>query len=196
MVMRIPRSLFAAVSVLALASSAAAEVILTEKAALERAYPGLETKRRTVYLTHGQTQEVEKVSGSKLPSPVVTVFEARAADGHVEGRACLDTHVVRTMPESVLTALNADGQLRMALVLQFGEPSDYLPRERWLRTLEGKSVRDPLRQGRDVPRVTGSTLTVEALTAAVRRCLALEERVLRGVPAEPPPPSPRSGGRR
>ena len=152
---------------------------MTEKAALERAFSGVAPERRTLYRTKQQVADVEKAAQSKLPSPVVTVFEARS-DGAVTGRAVLDTHVVRTMPETVLAVVEPDGRLRMALVLQFGEPPDYLPRERWLDTLRGKALDDELQPGRGVRRVTGATLTVQALTEAVRRCLAIDRIILRG----------------
>jgi len=156
-------------------------VLLTEKAALARAFPGQAVERRTLYLKPEEVRAVEKAARSKLPSAVVTVFVAR--DGEkVTGRAVLDTHNVRTMPESLLTVIEPDGRLRMALVLQFGEPPDYLPREGWLKTFEGKSVESDLAPGRGVRRVTGSTLTVQALTEAVRRSLALDRIVLRPQP--------------
>ncbi len=159
---------------------ARAEVLLTEARALARAFPGLTPERRTLYLRDEQVAAVEKAARSKLPSPVVTVFEARGASGIPAGRAILDTHVVRTMPETVLTVVEPDGRLRMALVLQFNEPPDYLPRERWLTTLQGRALDDELAPGRGVRRVTGATLTVQALTEAVRRALALDAIVLRG----------------
>jgi hypothetical protein len=162
------------------AGRARAGVILTEKAALERAFPGQAPERRTLYLTEAQTAAVQKAARSKLPSPVVTVWEARR-DGAVTGRAYLDTHVVRTMPETVMTVAEPDGRLRMALVLQFNEPSDYLPRDRWLTLMAGKALDEDLWPGRGVHRVTGSTLTVQALTEAVRRCLAIDALVVRGV---------------
>ena len=156
-------------------------MLLTEKAALARAFPGQAVERRTLYLKPEEVRAVEKAARSKLPSAVVTVFVAR--DGEkVTGRAVLDTHNVRTMPESLLTVIEPDGRLRMALVLQFGEPPDYLPREGWLKTFEGKSVESDLAPGRGVRRVTGSTLTVQALTEAVRRSLALDRIVLRPQP--------------
>jgi len=160
---------------------AAAEVLLTEKAALARAFPGQDVERRTLYLTPEQVAAVEKAARSKLPSAVVTAFEARRG-GAVTGRAVLDTHVVRTMPETVLTVVEPDGRLRMALVLQFAEPPDYLPREGWMKTLEGRKLDDELWPGRGVRRVSGSTLTVQALTEAVRRSLAIDREVLRGRP--------------
>jgi hypothetical protein len=160
---------------------AAADVLLTEKAALARAFPGQAVERRTLYLTPEQVAAVEKAARSKMPSAVVTVFEARS-DAVVTGRAVLDTHVVRTMPETVLTVVEPDGRLRMALVLQFAEPPDYLPREGWLKTLGGRKLDDELWPGRGVRRVSGSTLTVQALTEAVRRSLAIDRQVLRGRP--------------
>ncbi len=179
--MQLALAFAAALATLALSWPARGEVILTEKAGLERAFPGAAVERRTLFLTVAQVDEVEKAARSKLPSAVVTVFEA-LAEGKVTGRAILDTHLVRTMPETLLTVVEPDGRLRLALVLQFGEPPDYLPRAGWLKTLEGKSLDDELWPGRGVRRVTGSTLTVQALTEALRRSLAIEKLVLRASP--------------
>lgn len=165
----------------ALCASAGAEVLMTEKAALERAFPGATPGRRVVYLTDRQIAAVEKAARSKMPSAIVTVFEVRS-EGRVTGRAILDTHLVRTMPETLLTVVEPDGRLRMALVLQFGEPPDYLPREGWLKTLEGKALDEDLWPGRGVRRVTGSTLTVQALTEALRRALAINRLILSSLP--------------
>ena len=173
--------LLGAAAALGTARGAAADVLLSEKAALARAFPGQTVERRTLYLRPDQVAVVQKAARSKMPSAVVTAFEARS-DGAVTGRAVLDTHVVRTMPETVLTVVEPDGHLRMALVLQFAEPPDYLPREGWLKTLEGRPLDDELWPGRGVRRVSGSTLTVQALIEAVRRSLAVDREVLRGRP--------------
>lgn len=154
------------------------EVLLTESRALERAFPGASVKRRTLYLTEEQVAAIERRARSRLPSPVVTVYEARSGD-EVVGRAVLDTSVVRTMPATVLSAISPDGTLEMALVLQFTEPPDYLPREGWLKTFAGRALDDDLWPGRGVNAVTGATLTVHAFTDAVRRALALDALVLR-----------------
>ena len=49
-----------------------------------------------------------------------------------------------------------------------------------MTTLEGKALDDDLWPGRGVHPVTGATLTVRALTEAVRRCLAVDALVVRG----------------
>ena len=173
------KTTFIFICFLALSPLLRGEVLMTEEVALARAFPGEVPVRRTLYLTQAQVKAVEKEARSRLPSPIVTVFESHPGAA-VTGRALLDTHVVRTMPETVLTAVEPDGRLRMALVLQFGEPPDYLPRDGWMKGLAGKSLDDDLWPGRGVRRVTGSTLTVQALTEAVRRCLAIDRLVLRG----------------
>ena len=156
---------------------AGAEVLLTEKAALARAFPERQPKRRTLCLTERQVDAIQKKARSRLPSAIVTVYEVRSS-GQLLGRAVLDTSVVRTMPATVLTVISPEGTLRMMLVLQFTEPPDYLPREGWLRTLEGRPLDDELWPGQGVRRVTGATLTVQALTDAARRALALDSLVL------------------
>jgi hypothetical protein len=166
---------------LGVASPARSDVLLTEREALARAFPGLNPDRRTVYLTPEQVDAVQQKARSRLPSAVVTVYEARSR-GELVGRAVLDTSVVRTMPATVLSVIGPDGALKMALVLQFTEPSDYLPREGWLKTLDGRALDDDLWPGRGVRRVTGATLTVQALTDAVRRALALDALVLQSSP--------------
>jgi hypothetical protein len=159
-------------------ASVFAEVLLTEARALERAFPGVKAERRTLYLTEDQVTAIEKTARSRMPSAIVTVYEVRS-EGEVLGRAVLDTSVVRTMPATVLSVIAPDGTLKMALVLQFTEPPDYLPREGWLKTIEGHALDDDLWPGRGVRRVTGATQTVQALTDAVRRALALDALVLR-----------------
>jgi len=159
--------------------SAGAEVILTEQAALVRVFPEGAPARRTLYLDEAQVAAVERLARSKVPSPVVTTFRGRSARGE-ERRAILDTHVVRTMPETVMAVVSGDGRLYTTLVLQFSEPPDYLPRDGWLKTLDGKALDEDLWPTRGVRRVSGSTLTVQALTEAVRRCMAIDEVVLRG----------------
>src|SRR5207245_7297938 len=103
--------LLGAVAAIGAYLGASSDVLLTEKAALARAFPGQAIERRTLYLTPEQVAAVEKSARSKMPSAVVTVFEARS-DGTVTGRAVLDTHVVRTMPETGLMVVERDGVLR------------------------------------------------------------------------------------
>ena len=58
-------------------------------------------------------------------------------------------------------------------VLAAMDALDYLPSERWLRQMEGKTAADDLRVGRGIAAITGSTLSSHAVTGGVRRALAI-----------------------
>ncbi len=156
-----------------------AGVYKTQKQALAEAFPG-GFERRTAFLTDAQVQEVEKRARAKVESKIITFYTGRDADGKTAGAAYFDTHIVRTTTETVLVLLNQDGAIRRVEILAFYEPEDYKVRQGWLDRLEEKDFDDEVVVGRDLVRVTGATLSVQALAATVRRVLALNA-VLRGV---------------
>lgn len=147
--------------------------------ALERAFPppALAT-RQTLYLDAARAAAVEKLAGSELPSRIVTCYEARASaapQAPVIGWACLDTHVVRTLPETLFVAVDADGVVRNVDVLAFKEPLDYLLSGHWFEQLEGRPLDGELALKRGIRVMSGATLSSRAATRATRRVLALVE---------------------
>jgi Na+-translocating ferredoxin:NAD+ oxidoreductase RnfG subunit len=166
-----------AVALLA-AAALDAKVFLTQEEALKLAFPGASIERRTAYLTEAQQKEVKRLSGDEeLPSALVTYYMGRK-DGRTTGTAYFDTHVVRTMPETVMVVVDPEGRVSRIEVLSFSEPEEYLPRPHWYEQFQGKPLDDELSLKRGVRAVTGATLTARATTAAARRVLAVD-RVLR-----------------
>lgn len=145
--------------------------------ALERAFDGCKVERRTVFLTAAQVAQVEAYAQSELDSQIVHPYVARC-DGEWRGTGYLDSHRVRTLPETLLVTVTRDGKLRCIDVLSFREPLDYLPPEAWYRQFEQRQLDRELALGRGIDGVTGATLTARATSQAVRRILAID-RVLR-----------------
>lgn len=171
------RLLVLALAALAAPSAAPAGVYKTQKQALAEAFPGGGVERKTVFLTVEQAQAVEKRARARLESKVVSYYVGLDARGNPAGTAYFETHVVRTMPETVLILVDREGKLRRVEILAFHEPADYKLRDGWLERLPGKDLEADLTPGRGLVRVTGATLSAEALAAAVRRTLALHELV-------------------
>jgi hypothetical protein len=159
--------------------SAEAKLFRTRDAALEHAF-GAEavTRPHTVYLTPAQVDAVHDLARAPFDAQRLTYWEASAGDSLL-GRAYLDTHLVRSMFETVLVVVVPGGRVAAVDILAFHEPEDYLPPARWLATLLGKTLGSRLAPGDDVDAISGATLTVRAVTATVRRALALD-RVLHG----------------
>ncbi len=172
-------SLVAACAVL-LAVSAGATVLVSVEEALALAFPGATTERETLFLTDDQMQEASDLSGAELGSALVTRFAAADAEGVVRGHAYLDTHRVRTLPETLMIVVGPDGTVGRVEVVVFREPVEYMPREGWYRQYDGETLDDDLSLKGGIRPVTGATLTARATTEAVRRVLAIHRVVTVG----------------
>ena len=89
------------------------------------------------------------------------------------GFAYIDTHRVRTLPETLLVILEVDGSVRRVEVAAFREPLDYKPGDSWYRQFDDEELDRDLSLDRDIRPITGATLTARATTDAVRRVLAI-----------------------
>lgn len=162
---------------------AAARVYRTVDQALETVFPPPQrAERRTLYLDDERVRRAEDASGVRVEARVVSYYVG-VTEGRVAGYAYLDTHLVRTLPETVMIVVAPDGVLLRIDVLSFDEPEDYLPTGRWLQQFEGRSLQD-LGAGRGIRTLTGATLSSRAVTQAARRILALHRLFV-----APPPPA-------
>lgn len=158
---------------------ARAEVFHSKESALRLAFPSAErVQPRTLFLTEDQKTSVERRAGSSLESRMVTCYVGTRG-GEVQGYAFFETHLVRTLPATFMVVLDPSGRVRAVHILAFHEPSDYLPSERWLRQFSGQRLGRELAVGQDIVGIAGSTMSSQAVTAAVRRILAVYDVVLR-----------------
>ncbi|MFQ5877405.1 MAG: FMN-binding protein [Acidobacteriota bacterium] len=162
-----------ALGLLSLAGRADGRVYLTQEEALRRAFPAPgEVERRTLYLDDGQARAAAAAAGVPVEGRVFPYYVGRR-EGRALGYAYFDTHLVRTLPETVLVLIAPEGRIERIEILSFDEPEDYLPRGRWLRQFAGRQLDADLSLGRGVRPLTGATLSSRAITAAARRILAL-----------------------
>ena len=173
-------------TVLALAvAPALGQVKMTTEAALKLAFPKCRIERRTITLTDKQKAEIAKRCGQKFTKSMVFAYLARR-DGKLVGTAWFDVHKVRSKKQLLMVAVTPEHTVHRVEVLAFAEPRRYAAPSRWLRKLNKKRL-GGLRPGRDVPRITGATLTVRATTRCVERNLALHRTVF-----GKPPPTPKN----
>ena len=149
----------------------AARVLLTAEEALHLAFPQGVVEKKSFFLTAEQKARATAEAGIPVPGVVV---QYRVLEGsRVLAFAYLDTHTVRTMPETLLVILDPQGKVLRVEVLAFGEPQEYLPRPGWYQQFAGKDRAATVELGEGIRPVTGATLTAHPTTQAVRRVLAL-----------------------
>ena len=177
---RRPFTLVAVALLLAVAGRAEGRVLLSQDEALRLAFgEGAVAEKRTAFLTEGQVARARELAGPgiEVPSALVTRYEGRR-DGASLGFAYFDTHVVRTLPETLMVVVGPDGGVARVEVVVFSEPQEYLPREAWYGQFRGRRLDRELSVKRGIHGITGATLSAGAATDAVRRILAID-RTLR-----------------
>jgi hypothetical protein len=146
----------------------------TTQEALALAFPGAQFTRKEHFLTEPQARVVQERAGTALSGLWQVAYEARR-EGRLVGIGYLDTHRVRTLPETAVVAITAEGRLLRVEVVAFREPQEYMAKDAWLRQFEGKSLDPQLTLKGAIRPLSGSTLTANALTDAARRSLALHQ---------------------
>jgi len=178
-----------AVALMATVAPLRAKVFMTQEEALKAGLPAeADVVREIAYLTNEQAGRIEAILGEAPASRVIPYYVARK-DGSVRATAYFDTHVVRTLPETIMVVVGPAAAIESVHVLSFSEPEEYLPRERWIRQLEGRGSDDDLSLRGDIRPMTGATLSARAIVKAARRILALHEVIAAPTgksPADPP----------
>jgi hypothetical protein len=164
----------------AIAPPAAAGMRITRDEALRQIFGARASFRvRTAYLTDAQVAHLRQDARAPVESKRVSWYEASAGDTLL-GVAFIEQNVVRTMSETVLTALDASGRVKAVEILIWNEPGDYLPRRRWLDAARGLSEPARARPGESLPALAGATLSARAVSASIRRALACHRLLVAG----------------
>jgi hypothetical protein len=167
-----------------IAAATPGKVFLTQEEALKLAFPGAVVERKSIFLTEAEVAEVARLSGGEKPSALAAAYVA-SRDRKVVGTAYFETHLVRTLAETLMVVVSPAGTIARIEVLSFSEPEEYLPKEHWYAQFPGKGLDDELSVKRGIRPVSGATLTARATTEAARRVLALHQVVARRVPKSP-----------
>jgi len=144
------------------------------EAAVRMLLPGCSYERETRLLTEEELAACAAAAGQESVGALVTRYVARK-DGRVAGYAYLDKHRVRTLPQTLMVALDADGVLLGIQVLAFREPAEYMPREGWMEQFKGKTAEDEIRMKKNIDGMTGATLTARAVTQCARRVMTVHQ---------------------
>jgi len=148
------------------------QVLQTKQAIFETVFSAdTEIERNTIFLTEAQVQQIEKLAKSKVESKMVNYYIGKS-NSELQGYVFFDTHIIRTMPETFVVVINPDGDIDLVEILAFYEPKDYLPPKKWLKLFNGKSLSDDMRIKREIPNISGATISTNTITSGIRRILA------------------------
>lgn len=174
-VMRALTGLWTLVIVILLTTPISAKVYINKEDALKMAFPEAErVERKTIFLTGEEVEKIEALSRVRLESKIFTYYIGIEDEG-IAGYAFLGSHIVRTRPVVYMVVINPDGRLKYVEILAFYEPEEHLPSMRWFDQFKGKVLDNNLWPKRGISAVSGATLSVNGITAEVRKILSIFE---------------------
>ena len=157
------------------AMEARAEVYHSRESALQLAFPAADSvTTTTLMLSEDEVAEVAARAGAVLESRLVRVYEAWAG-GEVTHRGIIDTHKVRSLPETLMVVADTDHRVEAVHLLAFHEPVQYRATDKWFSQFEDRQLDPELAVRRGIVGMAGATMTSNAVAAAVRRALAALE---------------------
>ena len=116
--------------------------------------------------------DVQQEARVKLTTKIYRVFKA-SKESVITGYGVLITRKVRSKDAAVLYLITPDGMLKGIEIVAFNEPSEFIPSKRWIEQFKSKSSSDPLRVGKDIPTISGATLSARNITESARIALAV-----------------------
>jgi len=86
---------------------------------------------------------------------------------------------VRSKNAVVLYFISKDNILKSIEIIAFNEPLEYLPSDKWNSQFENVSTDKMLRVSREIPTITGATLSARSITDGSRVAFAFYNEVLK-----------------
>src|SRR5438552_7556813 len=157
--MRCSATFFSALVTLLIAVAAPARVLMTQEQALASAFPSsVKVERQKFFLTTEQLAAARRESGVEFSDQLVVRYA-----GSNGAFAYFDAHRVRTLPETVMIVVGADGKIDRVEILTFDEPTDYFPKRRWIDQLLRRKLDPELPLNRGIRPISGASLTGRAI---------------------------------
>lgn len=136
-------------------------------------------EKKTLLLDKQQFLAVQKLAKKRIKSKVVRYYQAMNGQKRL-CTAIVLSQKVRTKKAAILYIIDEHGTLKQIEILAFAEPPEYKPKKSWIKLVEGKSLQEPLRVGRDVPKITGATMSARSVVDGARIALAIYEIAIKG----------------
>lgn len=148
-----------------------AETYLTESQAAAVLFPGIALEPHWVDLTPVEVKSIQKLSEARVPTPHVRVWRGANREALI-----IDRVLAKHESITYAVAIDSQGRVKGIEIMDYRETYGYQIRgQDWRRNFVGKSSRDPVRLDKDIPNISGATLSSKHVTDGVRRVLQTYE---------------------
>ena len=151
---------------------------LSQDEAFVKAFPGATISQFKPTLTAEQAQLVMSKAASKARGKFSGIYVAHTGK-EFQGICFIDNAIGRTEFFTYACSLNADGSVKRIDVITYREPKGMEIKQRnWLQRFVGKKYGDRLKVKKDIPNISGASLSCKAMVERVRFMVAYYDLVL------------------
>lgn len=163
-----------------LALPLSAKMLISPIDAMNQSY-GAKSKisEDNILLTNIQAKKIQDESNVKLESNIFKVFKAEQ-NGKIIGYGILINKKIRSKNGVVLYLISTDSVLKGMEVIAFNEPMEYIPSKKWISQFENVKTQTPLNLSKDIPTITGATLSAKSFVDGSKIAFALYNEALKG----------------
>ena len=132
----------------------------------------IKVEKKSLILSKEEAKQIQDTAKVKLNSKIIRLYHVTQND-KIIGYAVLLKKRIRTKNAAVLYMIDSDKKIKAIEILSFSEPQEYKPNKAWQKVFDGKSGDDMLISGKDIPTISGATMSADALSKAARLALAI-----------------------
>jgi len=138
-----------------------------------------EISKKNILLRKSQVKKIQQGAQAKLKSKIIRVFKADKG-GKTLGFGILINRKVRSKNAVILYLISKDSILKSIEIIAFNEPPEYIPSKTWIKQFRNISTDKRLRVSKDIPTITGATLSARSIVDGSRVAFAVYEEILKG----------------
>jgi len=163
-----------------LALPLSAKMLISPKDAMEQNY-GAKSKivEESIVLSASEANKIQEDAQVKLDSKIFKFFKA-VQDNKTLGYGVLINRKIRTKNGVVLYLISSESVLKGIEVIAFNEPMEYVPSKKWISQFQSVDTKAPLFLSKDIPTITGATLSAKSFVEGSRLAFAFYNEVLKG----------------
>ncbi|WP_457749012.1 FMN-binding protein [Sulfurimonas sp.] len=164
--------------IFSLTNSLSAEVLLSPIDAMKENYSQTATiNKKNILLSSKAFKKIQSEAKVKLQTKIYRIYTAKK-DGKTVGYGILINKKVRSK-NAVVMYFIANNKLEGIEIIAFNEPHEYIPSKTWTSQFQNIPTNRMLKLSRNIPTITGATLSARSVTDGSRIAFAIYNELLK-----------------
>ncbi len=133
---------------------------------------------KNLILSKAQYSTIQAKAKAAVKTKIYRYYVIKSASKTI-GYGVLVTRKMRTKKATVLYAFDLNGKLKFTEIMAFGEPPEFKPNKQWMGQFQNANASAKLTMGKDIPTISGSTLSARGISEGARIARAIYQTILK-----------------